>query len=175
MPQTITIYTDGCAIPNPGNSGWAFVVYDKAGVEIHQEHGGALDQTNNFAELTAMLKALTWLRQPANRQLATIFSDSQYVVKGTNSWRYAWAKNGWRAKGMNVKVKNLELWQAVAAIIDEPPVLSASIQWVKGHVGIVGNERADHLTMVGAAAMAGCTVEDLGRQEKYIRDKWAGK
>lgn len=169
----MTIYTDGCAIPNPGNGGWAFVVYDKAGVEIYEEHGGMPDATNNQTELTGMLKALTWLRQPANRQLARIYSDSQYVVKGTNEWRHAWAKNRWYTKNKK-PVMNLDLWQALAAMIDATPVLSASIQWVKGHAGIVGNERADYLTMVGAAAVAGVTVEELGGQEKYIRDKWAG-
>lgn len=167
----ISIYTDGACIPNPGAGGWAYVVYDNA-VEVHCAHGGLENTTNNVMELTGMLEALRWLR--ANRQIAIIHCDSQYVVKGCNDWRQRWAVSDWKTKTKK-PVANVEIWKAISSELDRRPKLSVQICWVKGHAGIVGNERADHLTMVGAAAAAGVTVEELYAMERRMRAHFAGE
>lgn len=138
----------------------------RAGVEIHEEHGGAEDTTNNAMELTGMLKAVLWLR--ANRALAAIHCDSKYVVQGCCEWRLTWARNGWKTR-QKTPVINLEIWQALAKALDERPVLPISIHWVKGHAGIAGNERADELTMIGASEAAGIPIAELYDMEARMR------
>ena len=169
----IEIYTDGCAIPNPGAGGWAFVVY-RDDVEIHEEHGGLDESTNNAMELSGMLNAPRWLR--ANRVagvIPTIHCDSQYVVKGCTIWRTGSQRNAWKTKAKK-PVANKEAWETIAALLDQQPKLSVRIQWVKGHAGVVGNERADELTMVGAAEASGQTLDELQGEEDRLREFYRG-
>lgn len=84
-------------------------------------------------------------------QFATIYSDSQYVVKGCNTWRFGWKAKGWRRvvdrrRKTLEPIKNAELWKELDALLQGAPV---KIEWVKGHAGIAGNERADQLSLAG--------------------------
>lgn len=156
VPPGLVVYCDGCCHPNPGIGGWGFVVY-RDGVEIHSEHGGEMIATNQTMELTAAIMALRWidvwaasgsLVHPVDVRL---LSDSMYVVKGCNDWRHGWKANGWKrggpkAKPENAAVANLALWQELDGILTD---LLIQLEWVKGHAGIVGNERADELSQIG--------------------------
>lgn len=142
----INIYTDGACEPNPGAGGWAFVVFDGQGVETLTRTGGDVSTTNNVMEMTAVLAALELAAINTKPENVTIYSDSQYVVKGCNEWRHSWAKKGWtRGKP---SLANADLWQAIAAAHDAFP---CRIVWVRGHSGILGNERADELAEQGRA------------------------
>lgn len=143
----LVIYTDGACEPNPGKGGWAFVAY-REGEEVHFECGGEVDATNNTMEMCGVLKALEWVLSSDDRKFARILSDSQYVVKGCNEWRHSWKKRGWqRGSAQSPEpVKNCELWKRVDGLLMLAPV---KIEWVKGHVGILGNERADELSNIG--------------------------
>lgn len=145
--EGIIVYTDGACEPNPGVGGWAYVVYEN-GTEIHNESGGDVDSTNNIMEMTAMLRALQWLKSEGRLSDATIYSDSQYVVKGCTLWRHGWRKRGWK-RGCGGAVANVELWKELSAILD---TMKVRIEWCKGHAGIVGNERADSLSVEGRRA-----------------------
>lgn len=153
MQSGLVIYTDGACEPNPGKGGWAFVVY-RDGKEVHFECGGDLDTTNNIMEMTGVMKALEWLLGAEGRGFARVLSDSQYVVKGCNEWRQGWKKRGWQriadrhSKKME-PIKNVDLWKRLDGLLMLAPV---KIEWVKGHVGILGNERADELSNTGRAA-----------------------
>lgn len=140
----INIYTDGACEPNPGAGGWAFVVFDGQGVETLTRNGGDVSTTNNIMEMTAVLAALELAAINAKPENVTIYSDSQYVVKGCNEWRHGWAKKGW-TRGKSA-LANADLWQAIAAAHDAFP---CQIIWVRGHSGIPGNERADELAEQG--------------------------
>ncbi|MEX2739954.1 ribonuclease H [Rhizobium mongolense] len=144
----LVIYTDGACEPNPGRGGWGFVVYD-AGVETHVSSGGEVASTNNIMEMTGVKMALEWLHE--QRREATIISDSQYVVKGCNEWRFGWKARGWRRyvdrkTGKMEPVKNSGLWQEIDELLRS---VTVKIEWCKGHAGIVGNERADELSNTG--------------------------
>lgn len=155
------IYADGAAVPNPGEGGWGVVVY-LDGVEIEALSGGDPETTNNRMEMTALLVAI----ETAQRLGApvTIWSDSQYCVNGANDWRHKWKRHGWRktAKAAEL-VKNADLWQAIdQTMADVSKSSCISICWVKGHAGIVGNERADELAEIGRVAEVGSRqVDDL--------------
>lgn len=140
----ITVYTDGACIPNPGQGGWGIVAYNSEGDRIYEDWGGARQTTNNIMELTAIIKALEYLKG----QPAIVYSDSQYGVNGLNEWRHRWKKNYWR-KGKNANsapVANAELWQKLDALANAS---KATFKWVRGHNGNAGNERADQLADLG--------------------------
>lgn len=138
------IYCDGSVHPNPGTGGWAFAAYDEDGTELHFDSGALPHATNNTAEMAAMLHALQW----ASSWPARIHSDSQYVVNGVNKWMYGWARRGWvrhePGKGI-VDIPNRDVWKLLLAA--RRPC--HEVVWVRGHIGIRGNERADELA--GAA------------------------
>jgi ribonuclease HI len=140
----LVVYTDGACEPNPGRGGWAFVVYD-SGTEIHSESGGESRSTNNIMEMTAVLRALEWLKENGYSTNVTIYSDSQYVVKGCMLWRHGWRKKGWH-RSSGGEVANVDLWKELSILLDS---MKIRVEWCKGHAGITGNERADELSVEG--------------------------
>ncbi len=132
------IFTDGACDPNPGPGGWAFVVTENGAI-IHSESGSDETTTNNRMEMQAVIAVLRWM-QSSGYAAAQVHSDSQYCVKGTNEWRHGWARKNWM-RGENL-IPNADLWQQMSAIID---AVSVSLNWVRGHSGIPGNEAADRL------------------------------
>jgi len=103
--------------------------------------------TNNRMEMTAVIEALTALKQPSSIVLHT---DSQYVMKGITEWIRGWKAKGWKTAAKE-PVKNVDLWKK----LDE---LCAAHQirwvWVKGHAGHAGNERADMLANKGVDSLS---------------------
>jgi ribonuclease HI len=162
----LVIYCDGACEPNPGAGGWAFVVY-RDGVEIHSEHGGDHQATNNIMEMTGALMALRWFADRAVVEPVRLLCDSQYVVKGCNEWRHGWKRKGWR-RGVEKELANADLWREVDEALTLVPI---SLEWVKGHVGTLGNERADELAAIGReAALAKVPALDndlIQQQLKY--------
>lgn len=140
-PSTLLVaYTDGACSGNPGPGGWGVRI--SAG-EAHQEAwGGDPMTTNNRMELLAVIEALE--RTPHTSSL-TVFSDSQYVVKGVSAWLKGWKRNGWRTS-QGAAVKNVDLWQRLDALTVGRTI---SWRWVKGHNGDPGNEAADALARKG--------------------------
>ena len=135
MQDSILIFTDGAAKGNPGRGGYGVVItYDGM---VFEKGGFKEYTTNNEMELKAVVEALTVV--VAKKKPVEIYTDSKYVVEGANGWVFGWAKNGWKTKA-NSDVLNKELWQELLPLLGK-----VEIVWhkVPGHVGIVGNERAD--------------------------------
>ena len=88
----VEIFTDGACSGNPGPGGWGAVLRFNT---IEKElSGGEKDTTNNRMELTAVIKALSALKEPCKVKLTT---DSKYVCEAINQkWVYSWQKNDWR-------------------------------------------------------------------------------
>ena len=103
----------------------------------HVKFGGNAEKatTNNIMEMKALLYALKALKPSAKDMEIEVFTDSNYVVSGLNSWWDGWVKKNFSG------VKNLELWQELRALFDSFPHIS--INWVKGHAGNSGNEDVD--------------------------------
>ena len=55
-----TIYTDGAARGNPGESASGFSIFDASGKEVASSSFYNGIKTNNFAEYTAIIRALEW-------------------------------------------------------------------------------------------------------------------
>ena len=133
--QEVQAYIDGGCRDNPGLGGW--------GVVLHGDHerelwGAVPSTTNNQMELTAAIKALEALKNPCH---VVIFTDSNYVRQGMTEWLENWKRNGWRTTSKK-PVKNQELWEQLDALSQQHEV---EWNWVQGHSGNPGNERADRL------------------------------
>jgi ribonuclease HI len=124
MRGKILIFTDGAAKGNPGRGGFGVVIsYDG---KVLEKGGFKEYTTNNEMELKAVVEAL--------KEIAP-----KYVVEGAKGWVFGWARNGWKT-ATKTDVLNKELWQELLPLLGK-----VEIVWhkVPGHVGIVGNERAD--------------------------------
>jgi ribonuclease HI len=142
--RKVTIYTDGGADPNPGPGGWGVVFIDEETGAIKELTGGEPHTTNNRMELTAACVALETLKVPC---AVTLYTDSTYLKNGITKWLPGWVKRGWKRKGG--KLKNVDLWQRLAAVVEEHDI---AWKWVKGHAGNTHNERADQLATQGIRA-----------------------
>jgi ribonuclease HI len=93
-------------------------------------------------ELTAPIEALTRLQRAPGP--VAIYTDSTYVIRGIREWIWGWRKRNWKtAEGKDVL--NRELWERLAARVDARGQDAPEWHYVRGHVGIPGNERADEI------------------------------
>lgn len=148
MSTKVSIYTDGSARGNPeGPGGYGTIIefIDTKGQEhIREYSAGYKKTTNNRMELMAAIVGLEALTKPCH---ATIYSDSQYLVKAFNDkWLEGWIKKGWK-RGKNEPVKNIDLWKRLLRAMDAHKV---DYVWVRGHNGHPQNERCDTLATSAA-------------------------
>ncbi len=137
--KQVEIFTDGACSGNPGKGGWGAVLrYQGAEKELC---GGAVETTNNRMELTAVIEALSALKEPC---AVTLTTDSKYVVDAIEQgWVYNWQRNGWR-KADKKPALNVDLWEKLLPLLKKH---SVSFVWVKGHAGHPENERCDALAV----------------------------
>ncbi|MBD9397862.1 ribonuclease HI [Pseudomonas fulva] len=140
MSDQVELYTDGACKGNPGVGGWgALLVFQGVEKELW---GGEAVTTNNRMELMGAIRGLAELKRPCNVRLVT---DSQYVMKGIKEWMPNWKKRGWKTAAKE-PVKNADLWQQLDEQVNRHNV---TWEWVRGHIGHPGNERADQLANRG--------------------------
>ena len=91
------------------------------GAHKRELSGGEADTTNNRMELTAVIRALSLLKEPC---IVELWSDSKYVIDGLSK---GWAK-GWKAKGWVKSDKkpalNPDLWDELLRLEAEVSRLS---------------------------------------------------
>jgi ribonuclease HI len=107
--------------------------------------------TNNVAEAMASYNALKIVKDTGLRNV-TLIKDSQYALQGFDKWMYDWQKNNWTRKD-GQPVSNIGLWKQIYALKAELTAegVTFKTQWVKGHSGDLGNDRADELASAGKA------------------------
>ena len=140
----IKIYTDGACKGNPGVGGWgALILKDEKNIELF---GGERETTNNRMELMAVIMAL---KEISSSTELTIYTDSTYVQKGISEWIKNWKMNNWRSSSKK-PVKNKDLWIELDEVSASRKI---NWEWVKGHAGNEGNEKADELANKGVISM----------------------
>ena len=132
----VHIFTDGACKGNPGRGGWGALL--RTGAHEKELTGSDPATTNNRMELTAAAEALEALKRPCRVILHT---DSEYLRNGITRWHTGWVRKNWR-NAAGDPVKNMDLWQR---ILDLCKTHQVQWQWVRSHVGIPMNERADKL------------------------------
>ena len=143
----VKAYTDGACSGNPGPGGWGvYLVAENNEGEIVKEevlYGKNKETTNQIMELTAAIEALKSLNRK-NVEI-TIFSDSKYVIDGITKWIFGWQKNNWITASKK-PVANRLLWEQLFILTK---IQNVEWVWVKGHAGVLGNEKADSLAVKG--------------------------
>jgi ribonuclease HI len=134
---TTGVFTDGGAAPNPGPGGWG-AVYVVDGEIVAEASGHDGDTTNNRMELTALIEAVALV--PEGRP-ATVYSDSNLVVRTINEWAAGWEQRGWKRK--SGKVENVDLVKRAFYAFRRRPELT--LEWIPAHSGYRWNEYADAL------------------------------
>jgi len=134
--KKIDIFTDGACSGNPGVGGWAALL--RYGAVEKELSGGETETTNNRMELSAIINALSALKQPC---AVDLYTDSRYAMDGATKWMAGWKKNGWRTADKK-PVLNSGLWQDIDRLTAKHAV---TWHWVRGHNGHPENERVDEL------------------------------
>ena len=126
----ITYYTDGSASPNPGPGGFS-VIKELQPHILGSEDG---DTTNIRMEGKAILAAL----HDASGEQCEIFTDSEFWINVITKWAPGWEMKGWKKAGG--PIKNLDIVHEVYPLYKKS---NATLTWVRGHEGDIGNEMAD--------------------------------
>ncbi len=188
----ITIYTDGSSRGNPGPGGWAATM-EFSSHKVVEIGGADAHTTNNRMELTAVLRALEYIRDhigtatnstttngTATNSTTTngtsavgavttveINSDSAYVLNGITKWVYGWFKNNWQTADGS-PVANKDIWEPMYQLVWYfKSKIELTFTKVSGHSGVLGNERAD---MIATAFADGDRILlFLGNKKDYER------
>lgn len=131
------VFTDGSAVPNPGEGGWG-AVYVVDGEVVSQASGYGGDTTNNRMEFTALIEATKLVPDGIETM---VYSDSKLAVQTINEWAEGWKRRGWKRK--SGPVENLDLVKSAYETYRLRPDLT--LVWIKAHVGYTWNEYADEL------------------------------
>ena len=137
----IKIYTDGSCLENPGNGGWAAIIFMNNEKIIIS--GCKKKTTNNQMELMAAIEALKKIPKDQEVQM---YTDSKYVKMGITEWIKKWSQNDWKTSSKQ-RVKNTELWKELNDISKKHKI---EWHWVKAHAGNPNNEEVDELAKKAA-------------------------
>ena len=140
----VTIYSDGSSRGNPGPGGYGSVLHytDPSGKLHVKELSQGFDcTTNNRMELTAVIAALSQLKEPC---IVELWSDSKYVIDGlSKGWAAGWKKRGW-IKSDKKPALNPDLWDRLLELTD---IHTLHYHWVKGHAENEFNNRCDEMAV----------------------------
>lgn len=134
VTETITLYTDGSCIGNPGPGGWAAIILlpgeDKPAAILK---GRDPATTNNRMEMTAVIEGLRYIHTNYKHAHVQIFCDSNLIVQTIN--------NGWKRK------MNKDLWTEIDNLNNQ---LIVEYTWVKGHADNYWNNYCDRIAITEA-------------------------
>lgn len=106
--------------------------------------------TNNACEISAVSRALQHALVEPDVKYLQILTDSEYTKNGSNNWIDNWANNGW-VKSDGGEIANAALWMELKkhrdAVVDKG--IQVRFDWVRGHNGDPGNEKADMHATIG--------------------------
>ncbi|KAJ2918384.1 hypothetical protein MD484_g2007, partial [Candolleomyces efflorescens] len=129
------------------------------------------DQTNNRAELIAILRVLE--ETPVAKRTLEIKTDSQYSIKCFQEWIRKWKNSGWKS-AKNEPVKNVGIIRLIDAHLDRRARLGQPVllSYVKGHSGDIGNDGADAQANLGAT-LPPVPERDWARDEELLKQDQA--
>lgn len=126
--ETIDVYTDGGSRGNPGPAAIGYVILQDG--KVVAEKGEVINVgTNNFAEYTALLKAILALKDFLSETVAVNFYlDSELVVRQLNG--------EYKVKDINLRALYMEVMRALKDL---------NVPHVFNHIPREQNKRADAL------------------------------
>lgn len=141
--KVLQIYTDGSFNPSENLGAYSFIIVSNGKILFEKVRGfnkkECPNMTINRMELKAVIKSVNWIRSNGykpNKSLFYIFSDSQYVHLGTNSFF---------ERRMNFS-KNNNLWKDLDRELNSfNEFKSIFIQWIPSDSKDVFHQRAHKL------------------------------
>lgn len=143
------VYTDGACKHNGSDKARAGIgVYFNKNNMIKipsvSERLTTVKQTNNVAELTAILKALELCDSRSITQKILIYTDSDYSMKCIEIWYPQWKK-----EDKMKERKNIDILQKIDKLYEK---LDVEFKHIRSHTGLTdvhsrGNEMADKLAV----------------------------
>jgi len=147
----INVYTDGACVDNGkpyARAGYGVYFGKNDSRNVSESYKGL--QTNNVAELLAIIKAMTILKENImNGEVVNIYSDSRYAIRCCTTYGKKCHKNNWiNPNNKNKPIPNLEIVQV--AYIFSKDYKNINFKHIRAHTGFqdehsIGNENADRL------------------------------
>ena len=140
--STAVCYSDGSASPNPGPCGAGATVFLRDPDQVI-DLGASLGRgTNNLAEIVGLELIFTKLCSlksvRPSLQRAIVFCDSKLALRVAASRKES---------KTNVEVSQ----RTRGAFLAVSKLLSVELHWIRGHVGLGGNERVDRISKAFAS------------------------
>ena len=146
--KIINVYTDGaCSNNGKPDARAGFGIWFGEDDIRNTSESFTGPQTNNRAELLAIIKALTILRDDIEKgQKVMIFSDSSYSIRCCTTYGEKMCKKGWQNKGKDIP--NRELVEVAYNFVKKYP--NIDFKHIRAHTGLedehsIGNDHADRL------------------------------
>jgi ribonuclease HI len=132
------------------------IAQDQTVGHVTELGGGSPHTTNNRMELSGAIAALAHCSGRSGH--VAVYADSTYVVQGITQWVWGWRTRGWKTAQGGDALKR-DLWEQLFDLVAARGRRSVEWRWVRGHVGTVGNERADQISVAFAVQEdAGCMM-----------------
>jgi ribonuclease HI len=157
-------YTDGSYGANSKDAGgWSFLEIGDDGIIFEKwDADFSVDNTSNRMELKAAIEALKLIKPGEN---ATIYSDSQYVVKGISEWIKGWLKNGW-VTARDEPIKHKDLW---LEMLEQVKDKNLKWVWVRAHAFDEFNNRADEIARLSYIAPEEIQTAQTEKRKEYVK------
>ncbi len=134
----LEVYTDGSCYYKDRIGGWAFVVVEDGEI-IYEDLDSVTDTTTARMEMTAVMKAMEYMDNTYSGAKYMIVTDYQTMTNCFDKmWWRRWIETEWYA------VKNTDIWKPIIESYQSRKN-RVKFKWVRGHIGIEFNERADDL------------------------------
>ena len=140
--NSITIFTDGACLGNPGPGGWGVVLL--SGPHRKELSGGYCLTTNNRMELQAAIRGLEALKKPCD---AVLITDSHSFFNFLYHFFAPLFKSPFFILILLYKPHPSYPFYNLLSLCERHRV---RFQWVRGHAGNVENERCDRLAREAA-------------------------
>ena len=176
----INVYTDGACTNNGKPDARAgFGIWFGNGDSRNTSESFTGPQTNNRAELLAIIKALTILREEIEEgRPVMIYSDSSYSIRCCTTYGEKMSKKGWVQKGKDIP--NREIVEVAYNFVKK--YKNIDFKHIRAHTGLedehsIGNDNADKLAKkaVGLENLNNKIFIDVSFNEKDTAKKLGAK
>ena len=159
-PETWThVYTDGSAEEATKNAGWGVWILKPDGNTVEMFDACGADSSNYEAEVSALSNALDHLQKefdenPIKATSVVVFTDSLSALEAM--------EGGDQDESLIQVAQKAERLRTTHS-------MDLKLQWIPGHIGIHGNEKADKLAKQGSQLPQPSTPITLKQQNRILK------